>query len=221
MGAAGIALLFAACSKENETDKTFDSKKEKAARLTSCALTRGTANTTGSSRSDYGAWTGTDKTLTWTGGSNPQVTFEGQYASFVRVKTSQWFIGTIALADTCAAWDDIASTIEVKNISPTYLGTAPSTGSFTPYNVVGASGTVSGSFFNLGYYGYVTGVPTVQKAIVIWKDTSTGATSSSFVSNPTTLSAPEAYVIRIYSFVPGGSLPSLTGTAYYGYQRIL
>lgn len=221
MGAAGVAMLFASCAKENEVNAPLANKGLKAAALTSCTLTTGTANTTGTSRSDYGAWTTTDKTLTWTGGSNPQITFEGQYASFVRAKTSQWFIGTIALADTCAAWDDISSSIEVKNLSPTYLGSAPSTGSFTPYNVVGASGTVSGSYFNLGYYAYVTGVPTVQKAIVIWKDTSAGSTSSTFVSNPTTLSSPEAYIIRIYSFVPGGSLPSLTGTAYYGYQRIL
>lgn len=221
MGAAGIALLFASCTKDNENNAPLNNKGlANVNAVESCTLVKGTANTTGTSRSDYGQWSATDKTLTWAGGSNPEITFEGQYGSFVRAKSSNWYIGTIDLADTCKTWDEIAPTIEVKN-NAANLGTAPSTGVFTKYNVVGATGTVSGSFFNAGYYGYVIGVPTVQKAVVIWKDTSPGSGAASYDSDVASLSAPEAYVVRIYSFVPGGSGVNLTGTASYGYKRIL
>lgn len=215
-GAAAVAMLFAACSKNNK-ETTSDSNTSPRAIL-ACTLIDTTVNSTGTSFSYYTAWN--PQTVTLSGGSGVQVKWEGYSNSFLRPVTSNYYIGTVANVDTCDSWATIRSKITVKNITAN-VGAAPDTVGYSKYNVVGINGVFSSVNYGLGYYHYVTGVPTVDSSIVVWKDTR-GSGSVSYVSNPVTApGVADAYVFHVVSYTIGGGGPSpYTSAVRYSYKKI-
>lgn len=213
-GAAAIALLLAACSKHNDAISNPGNGTDARAVLATCTLTDTTVTSTGTNFNYYSAWT--PKTVTLAGGTGLQVKFEGFSNSFIRPVTGGFYVGTIAFSDTCDAWSTLKSKITVKNA---HLGAAPDTTGYPKYNVAGIHGTFGGVVYGSGFYQYVTGVPTVDSAVVIWKDFH--STSNSYISSPSALTvAPEAYIIRVRSFAVGGTAGAYTSAVAYGYKRI-
>ncbi|PUZ23878.1 hypothetical protein GA0116948_10848 [Chitinophaga costaii] len=212
-GVTAITLLLGACSKKADSIATPGTGTDPRA-VTACTLKDTVVNSTGTSFSYYTAWA--PKTVTLAGGTGPVVQWEGYSNSFVRPVTGGFYIGTMAAADTCSAWSVVKNKITVKNAN---LGVAPDTTGYSKYNVVGVNGTFSGVNFGLGYYHYVTGVPTVDSVIVIWKDSH--STSSSYVSVPSALTGtPEAYIINVRSFAVGGTSGAYTDAVSYAYKKI-
>jgi hypothetical protein len=207
---AFCSLLFASCQKA--VDNTPGNSNEQAltntlstARIAAedCLANTDSVSGVGNGFS-YTNWTPATKTL----GTGPTLQYEGQYISFIRPATASWYIGTISLDSVCAGWDELIDVISVKNES-TNVGTGPA----NPYNVVGYRSATYG----LGYYTYASTLPTVDRAVVIWKDESSA--SDSYVSSPA--SATEAYVLQVQSINPGGAPPSLTSTIVYKYHKVL
>jgi hypothetical protein len=198
------AISLTSCSSDDQTtdlqsqasaQKEATNKASKIAAL--CTVTNATVTVTRTAApsSTYTNWTPVAATI---GGVNVQ--WEGIYGGSIRPvgNTDRWYVGTVALNQTCANWNSWNSSIVVKNVS-TNVGTSPA----DPYNVLGYNGTISGFNYGLGYYSYniLTHVMTPSKAIVIWKTTS--GTNSQSVTSPST--ATEAYLVKVTAVTPGAS----------------
>lgn len=164
---------------------------------------------------NYAAWGNVPFTFP---SSGPSINWEGQFNSFIRPTTTNWFVGEVNFADTCDTWATLRTKIVVKNV-PANVGTDPTTGvSAGPYNVVGVNGatTMPPATYNLGYYLYneSTHVATVNKVVVIWKVTPTLGTWPTANTAANLASATAAYIINVKAInpIPVGSPP----TSFYG-----
>ena len=144
-------------------------------------------------------------------GTEPELYFEGQFNSFIRPKTSGWFIGTIPLSQYNNSWSSMTITTKAGN-----EGTDPNencTGfTATTDNVVGLQGGFGGTLdYGLGYYQYVIGQPTPTKAVVVWKG----------LANRPDL-ATERYAIRVDALnsIPGPDVNPPPGPDYFTSQVI-
>jgi hypothetical protein len=211
--AAIITLMIISCDKKSEKTK-HDTAVAANESVLDCTLTEASVNGSGTDFNYYSAWTPTTFTIP----SGPQIKFEGFSNSFIRPVTANWYIGTIALADTCNSWASIKGNIVVRNGNE---GDAPDTTGFSPCNVVGINGTFAGVDYGLGYYSYNSGshVPTVNSTIVIWNDAG-GNSDPCYASTPANLSAPQAYIIRVRRFVVTGSAPPYSDVVYFAYKAI-
>ncbi|WP_166923042.1 hypothetical protein [Flavobacterium poyangense] len=198
------AISLTSCSSDEQTaeiqsqantKKQTTSKTSKIAALCTVTNASVTVNRTAAPSSTYTNWTPVAATI---GGVNVQ--WEGIYGGSIRPvgNTGKWYVGTVALNQTCANWDTWNANISVKNVS-TNVGTSPA----DPYNVLGYNGTISGFNYGLGYYSYniITHVMTPSRAIVIWKTNS--GTNSQSVTSPST--ATEAYLVKVTGITPGSS----------------
>ncbi|WP_281233182.1 hypothetical protein [Flavobacterium gelatinilyticum] len=200
------ALSLTSCSNDDQSsdvqgtaaakEETVNASTKKAAALCTVTTTSVTVTKTAEPSSTYTNWTPAAATI---GGVNVQ--WEGIYGGSIRPvnNTDRWYVGTIALTQVCAGWDDWNANILVKNASAANIGTAPT----DPYNVLGYNGTISGSNYGLGYYAYniTTHVMTPSRAIVIWKTTQ--GTNSQSNTSPST--ATEAYLVKVTGITPGTS----------------
>jgi hypothetical protein len=207
---AFASLIFASCQKSVDTTPANGNGQAQSNILSGariavegCLATADTVNGTGNGYT-YTNWTPTSKVL----GTGPSLQFEGHYNSFIRPVTTSWYIGTISSDSACANWDDLLEVIKIKNDAAN-VGTAPA----NPYNVVGYRNATYG----LGYYVYSSTLPTVDRTVVIWKDTN--GTTDSYVSSPAY--ATEAYVLQVQSITPGGVFPALTSQVIYKWHRVL
>jgi len=207
-GAAAIALLFAACSKNEgpslDPQNGLASVSPQDECLDNSEILIGSTRP-GPPAPDYDSW---DAKVISIG--NVEVSTEGMFNSFFRPATENYFIGTVEYVDTCATWDDIKGEIQVKNwIDPNNLGTYPLASAVTPqgpYNVVGVDDRETTGDYNLGYYGYNAHVATPTRAIVIWKDeTVTDDPWYEQVSDPVGKKPTEAYLIVVQSITPNVS----------------
>jgi len=212
------AISITSCSSDDQTADTQAQAKEeqvsnsstkKSALVDLCTVTATsvTVNRWQAPSSVDANWTPVAATI---GGVN--VNWEGIYGASIRPvgNTDRWYVGTVALNQTCADWGDWNSSIDVKNLAAN-VGTSPT----DPYNVLGYNGSISGSNYGLGYYSYniTTHVMTPAKAIVIWKTTS--GTNSQSVTSPA--SATEAYLVKVTSVSPGTS----SSTISYNWTKVL
>lgn len=206
-GWALAIILFAACQKDK--DPMGDVKSENKLStllvydLNSCLdssyLFHSNVVTT-PPLADYTKWG--QKIWTLTTGSNPKLAFEGMFNTFISPASSDWYIGTIDTLDICKSWDELidGELIAVKNAEGN-VGSNPTSADRPdgPYNVIGASGNSAGAAFDfgLGYYSYDSGsnVPTVKKAIVIWKVKASQGTWPSADASAVLAQATEAYVL--------------------------
>ena len=145
-------------------------------------------------------------TLCSTGPAGPELSFEGQFNSFIRPLTSGWFIGIIPLNQYNNTWANMTIQAEAGNIGD--LPDEQCNGFFaSPEGVVGLNGSFTPPFppgapsqnFGLGYYNYDLGPnePNITDAIVVWR----GGTSTD-PSNAT-----EAFAIRVNAL---NSIPIFT-----------
>jgi hypothetical protein len=211
MGSAVIALILGSCQKQGDKLPGRNELANTGKILLGCTLTDTSIVGSGSSFNDYCSWNHVDVSLA----GGPAIRWEGFSNSFIRPVTAQYYIGTTAIGDTCDNWTTIRSKITVKNA---HLGTDPNCATARRYNVVGINGPFAGVFdYGLGYYSYTIPTPTVDSAVVIWRDTSISGDST--VSNPASLLTTNAFVIYVRSFAVGGSGP-YTDTVRYAYKKI-
>lgn len=203
--AATTDLVLTGCDKKSnksKEDQLVTAKTE----LLDCTLTDTNVTSTGTNFNYYTSWVPVTFTFP---SSGPQIRFEGFSNSFIRPVTANWYIGTTVLADTCSSWADIKSHVTAESSDP---GDAPDSVGYSPCNVVGINGIFNSVDYGVGYYGYNGGshVPTVNYAVVIWKDANN--TNVCVQSNP--VNATEAYIIRVRNFVVTGSYSSRVNFAY-------
>ena len=155
----------------------------------------------------------------------PNLSFEGQFNSFIRPLTGGWFIGTIPTSQYNNSWSTMTITAEASN-----PGTAPNescTGFYaSPNHVVGLNGSISvpgggTSNFGVGYYDYALNpnVPNIIRSVVVWRGSS--------ATNPA--GATEAYAIRVDALnsIPGpdnnndGEPDYFTSQVIFDYRKAL
>ena len=134
-------------------------------------------------------------------GTAPNLSFEGQFNSFIRPLTGGWFIGTIPLSEYNNSWSNMTITTEASNpgTAPSgFCGPVGSGAAFPapPTNVVGLDGSIfvpgpggGTSNYGQGYYNYALGpnIPNIIRAVVVWRGSS--------ATDPA--GATEAYAIQV------------------------
>ncbi|MFT3824979.1 MAG: hypothetical protein QM731_13735 [Chitinophagaceae bacterium] len=216
---AAFTLVIISCQKSADRSavqpQSSSSAKSGFSLLEDCSWTDTVINSTSASSPGYyyGDW----QPVTWTPTGGPAIQQEGQYISFSRPTSTSWYIGDIHLDSVCYDWEDIAQHVVVKNASGN-VGSDPNltawSYTFIPQNVLGLNGSFFGYSFARGFYSYVIGQPTPQRALLVWKDTN--SSSPTFVSNPQD-DASEALVIKVDSIKANG----LSASVYLKYRKVL
>ncbi len=141
----------------------------------------------------------------------PELSFEGQFNSFIRPLTSGWFVGTIPLSQVNLPWGSMTFTTKDGNEGPE---PNENCGGFvaTTDNVVGANGTIGADDFGLGYYSYDDSLrkATPISAVVVWQGTAddpAGATNG--------------YVIRVTNLDPLPPPPGFRSKVEFTYRKAL
>ena len=146
----------------------------------------------------------------------PELSFEGQFNSFIRPLTPGWFVGTIPLSQVDLPWSSMTFTAKDGNEGPEPDVMCSPTFTATPDNVVGADGSIGADNFGLGYYSYneITRQATPISAVVVWEgiaDDPAGATTG--------------YVIRVTDLdpvrLPGFPPPGFRSKVEFTYRKAL
>jgi hypothetical protein len=212
IAAACTTLVVVACNKQYDKTNPERNTVRISNLLEACeCCASGTDSVTGPSSTspgaDYCVWGTATKQLC---ASGPSLQFEGQFSSFIRPASANWYIGTTELSYKDSSWCWISTHITAKNLTGN-VGDYPDCGdSRVQENVLGLNGSFGGQNFGLGYFSYVTGVPTVQKSIVIWS----GGTSTP--DDPT--GATCAYVITVNNLRSLGGPGNWFGRVVYSYR---
>jgi hypothetical protein len=211
-GATLVTIAVVACNKQYDKTSPNTVTNSRSSNLVTCeCCASGTDSITGPSVSSpaasYCNWGTTEKQLC---ASGPALQFEGQFSSFIRPVSADWYIGTTDTTYKDSSWCWISTHVAPKN-DLSNIGDVPDCGdNRIQENVLGLNGTFGGQNFGLGYYSYVLGTPVVQKSIVIWS----GGTSTS--TDPT--GATCAYVITVQYLRSLGGPGNWFGRVVYSYR---
>ena len=159
-------------------------------------------------------------TLCSTGPTGPELSFEGQFNSFIRPLTSGWSIGIIPLNQYDSTWANLTIEAEANDPGDFPNEQCPNFDAL-PGGVVGLDGSFTPPSpgapvqnWGLGYYNYelMPNQPNITDAIVVWK----GGTSL----DPT--NATEAFVIRVDALeaIPQG-MGNFRSRVTFDYRRVL
>ena len=212
-------IVITSCENEEEIAPLASDEIGQAASTCSGTVTlNGTVDLSGAQLGDYcapGRLTFRPPSATC-GQRRPRLRFEGQFNSFIRPANSNWFVGTIPLSEVDSSWSAMTITTKASDV-----GTEPNEvcNGFTavPQNVLGVDGEFpagSGDDFGLGYYSYVLGTPTVDRAVVVWRGGS--------ATNPAGATDGFVFAVTALNAVPQNFPPTVfRSQVIFNYRRAL